>query len=93
MKRERFTEEQIIGILKEAGNIRDVCRLHNLTEQLFYGWRNKFGGMGVPDARTLRELECENTELKKRVAERLLDNRFLFLAASLLVTENIAHTD
>jgi putative transposase len=80
MKRKRFTEEQIIGILKEAelaGNIREVCRLHNLTEQTFYRWRNKFGGMEVSDAKKLRELERENTELKKMVAELSLDNRML----------------
>jgi putative transposase len=80
MKRARFTEEQIIGILKEAelaGNIREVCRLHNLTEQTFYRWRNKFGGMEVSDAKKLRELERENTELKKMVAELSLDVRML----------------
>jgi len=66
--------------LKEAeqtGNIREVCRLHNLTEQTFYRWRNKFGGMEVSDAKKLRELERENTELKKMVAELSLDNRML----------------
>jgi putative transposase len=80
MKRKRFTEEQIIGILKEAeqtGNIREVCRLHILTEQTFYRWRNKFGGMEVSDAKKLRELERENTELKKMVAELSLDIRML----------------
>jgi putative transposase len=80
MKRKRFTEEQIIGILKEAeqaGNIREVCRLHNLTEQTFYRWRNKFGGMDVSEAKKLRELERENTELKKMVAELSLDVRML----------------
>ncbi len=80
MKRKRFTEEQIIGILKEAeqaGNIREVCRLHNLTEQTFYRWRNKFGGMEVSDAKKLRELERENGELKKMVAELSLDVRML----------------
>jgi putative transposase len=80
MKRKRFTEEQIIGILKEAeqaGKIREVCRLHNLTEQTFYRWRNKFGGMDVSEAKKLRELERENTELKKMVAELSLDVRML----------------
>ncbi len=80
MKRARFTEEQIIGILKEAetaGNIRSVCRGHNLTEQTFYRWRNKFGGMEVSEARKLRELERENSELKKIVADLTLDNRML----------------
>ena len=58
MKRARFTEEQIIGILKEAetaGNIRAVCRDHNLTEQTFYRWRRKYGGLGPSD---LRKLLC-----------------------------------
>jgi putative transposase len=80
MKRARFTEEQIIGILKEAetsGNIRAVCREHNLTEQTFYRWRNKYGGMDVSEARKLRELERENAELKKMVAELSLDVRML----------------
>ncbi len=80
MKRARFTEEQIIGILKEAetaGNIRAVCRDHNLTEQTFYRWRNKYGGMEISEAKKLRELERENTELKNMVAELSLDNRML----------------
>jgi putative transposase len=80
MKRARFTEEQIIGILKEAetaGNIRAVCREHNLTEQTFYRWRNKYGGMDISEARKLRELERENSELKKIVADLTLDNRLL----------------
>ena len=73
MKRKRFTEERIIGILKkaeQAGNIREVCRLHNSTEQTFYRWRNKFGGMDVSEAKKLRELERENTELKKAEEDR-----------------------
>ncbi len=80
MKRARFSEEQIIKILKEAeaaGNIRSVCREHNLTEQTFYRWRNKYGGMDVSEARKLRELERENSELKKIVADLTLDNRML----------------
>ena len=80
MKRARFSEEQIIGILKEAetaGNIRAVCREHNLTEQTFYRWRNKYGGMDVSEARKLREFERENSELKRMVAEQALDIRML----------------
>ncbi len=80
MKRKRFTEEQIIRILKEAeslGNVRDVCRQHNITEQTFYRWRNKFGGLEVSDAKRLRELERENAELKRVVGELSLDNRML----------------
>ena len=80
MKGKRFSEEQIIRILKEAqaaANIRDVCRLHNITEQTFYRWRNKYGDMDVSEARRLKELERENAELKKMVAELGLDNRML----------------
>ena len=80
MKRKRFSEEQIIRILKEgeaADNIREVCRHHNVTEQTFYRWRNKYGGMEVSDARRLKAIEKENAELKKIVAELTLDNRML----------------
>ena len=80
MKRARFSEEQIIGILKAAeaaGNIRSVCQEHNITEQTFYRWRRKYGGMEVAEARKLRELERENTELKRIVADLTLDVRML----------------
>ena len=80
MKRKRFSEGQIIGILNEAeqtGNIREVCRLHNISEQTFYRWRTKFGGMDVSEAKRLKELERENAELKKRLADLSLDNRML----------------
>lgn len=76
MKRKRFKEEQIIRILKEgqsSGDIRQTCRKHNLTEQTFYRWRNKYEGMDVADARRLRMLEQENARLKKMVAEQALD--------------------
>ena len=74
--KKRFTEEQIIRILNEAeqaDNIREVCRKHNLTEQTFYRWRNKYGGMDVAEVKRLRELEKENAELKKIVEEQALD--------------------
>jgi len=80
MKRKRFTEEQIIGILNEAeqaGNIREVCKLNNITEQTFYRWRTKFGGMDVSEAKRLKEFERENSELKKMVADLSLDIRML----------------
>ena len=80
MKRKRFTEEQIIGVLNEAeqtGNIREVCRLNNISEQTFYRLRAKFGGMDVSEAKRLKELERENSELKKIVADLTLDNRML----------------
>jgi putative transposase len=80
MKRKQFTEEQIIRILKEsegAANIRAICRQHNITEQTYYRWRNKYGGMEVSAVRRLRELERENGELKQMVAEQALDLRML----------------
>ena len=74
--KKRFSEEQIIGILREGETdgvvIRDVCRKHNITEQTFFRWRLKFGGMTVSDARRLKDLESENAKLKKIVAEQML---------------------
>ena len=76
----RFKEEEIVKILREAeelGNIRDVIRKYNVSEQSFYRWRNKFGGMQTSEVRRLKELERENGELKKMVAEQALDIRML----------------
>ena len=74
--KKRFTDEQIIGILREAEagttTIKALCKKHNLTEQTFFRWRNKFGGLDVPDARRLKELESENLRLKRLVAEQML---------------------
>ena len=74
--KKRFSEEQIIGILREGevdgAVIREVCRKHNITEQTFFRWRNKFGEMTVSDARKLKDLESENARLKKIVAEQML---------------------
>jgi len=78
--KKRFTEEQIIKILHEAesvGNARVIVRKHNISEQTFYRWKNKYGGMEVSEARRLKSLEKENNELKKLVAELTLDKRML----------------
>ncbi len=80
MKKKRFSEEQIIRVLQEAETglpARDVCRKHNISEQTFYRWKSKYGGMEVSEAKRLKALEQENTELKKVVAELTLDNRML----------------
>ena len=76
MKRKRFTEEQIIAVLKEheAGfKTADLCRKHAISEQTFYNWKAKYGGMDVSDARKLKALEDENRKLKKLLAETMLD--------------------
>jgi len=76
MKRSRFSDEQIIGILKEqeAGTVTaDVCRRHGISEATFYKWKAKFGGLEVTEAKRLRTLEEENAKLKKLLAEAMLD--------------------
>lgn len=78
--KKRFTEEQIIGFLKEAQAglpVQELCRKHGFSDVSFYTWRAKFGGMEVSDARRLKELESENTRLKKLLAEAMLDNEAL----------------
>ena len=76
MKRSRFSEEQIIGILKEhqAGLVaKELCRKHGISDATFYKWRSKYGGMEVSDARRLKTLEAENAKLKKMLAEQMMD--------------------
>ena len=80
MKRSKFSDEQILAIVKEgeAGRkVADLCRLHGITEQTYYRWKAKYGGMEVSEARRLRQLEEENRQLKHAVAELLLDKRAL----------------
>ena len=75
--KKRFTESQIIGFLREgeAGlTIKELCRKHGFSEASYYLWRSKFGGMSVSDAKRLKELETENTRLKKLLAESILEN-------------------
>ena len=79
MKR-RFSEEQIIGFLHEADAglpIKELCRKHGFSEASYYLWRSKFGGMSVPDAKRLKELETENGRLKKLLAEQVLENEVI----------------
>ena len=75
--KKRFSEEQIIGFLREADAgipVKDLCRKHGFSEASFYLWRSKFGGMTASDAKRLREMETENTRLKKLLAESMLEN-------------------
>lgn len=80
MKRKRFTEEQIISALKEVdagASAREVCRRLGVTEQSFYRWRQKYGGLEVSEAKRMRELVAENVRLKRIVADLMLDNQIL----------------
>ena len=75
--KKRFSEEQIIGFLREADKgvpVKELCRKHGFSEASYYLWRSKFGGMNVSDARRLKVLESENAKLKKLLAETLLEN-------------------
>ena len=76
MKRKRFSEEQIIAVLKEAeagAKVLELCRKHGISDATFYNWKAKYAGMTVADVRRLRELEGENAKLKRIVAEQVLD--------------------
>lgn len=75
--KKRYSEEQIIGFLREAESgikVKDLCRQHGFSEASFYAWRSKFGGMEVSDAKRLKALEAENAKLKKLLAESMLEN-------------------
>lgn len=80
MKKKRFTEEQIVGVLHEAAGgttVKELCRRHGITETTFYRWRAKYGGLQVSEARRLKTLEDENRRLKRLVADLSLDNAML----------------
>ena len=80
MKRKRFTEEQIIGVLREhelGAKTADLCRKHGISEATFYNWKSKFGGLDVSEAKRLKQLEGENARLKKLLADSMLDNAAL----------------
>ena len=75
--KKRFSEEQIIGFLREADKgvaVKDLCRRHGFSDASFYLWRSKYGGMDVSDAKRLKALEVENSRLKKLLAESMLEN-------------------
>ena len=78
--KKRFSGEQIIGFLRDAEDglpVKELCRKHGFSEAPYYLWRIKFGGMSVPDAKRLKELETENTRLKKLLAEQVLENEVI----------------
>ena len=85
MRKSRFNEEKIIGVLKEVesgGEVADVCRRHAISEQTYFRWKRKYGGLDVNEARRLKSLEEENRRLKQIVADLTLDNQALKAVAS-----------
>ena len=83
MRKSRYTDEQIIGFIKQADagmSVADLCRREGFSSATFYKWRAKFGGMEASDAKRLRDLEAENNRLKKLLAEAVLDNEALKVA-------------
>ena len=80
MRKVRYSEHQIIKVLKEVEggrNVKDICREYGISEATYYNWKSKYGGMESSDIKRLKELEKENAELKKMLAESMLENRVL----------------
>lgn len=80
MKKTRFTETQIIGILKEQDRgikIADICRKHGISDATFHNWKKRYGGLSVEELKRMKELEHENSRLKRLVADLSLDNQIL----------------
>ena len=80
MNRKRYTTEQIIVILRQADTgktVQEICRVNNVSEQTFYRWRKKYGNLELADAKRFKELEKENTELKKLLADQMLKNQVM----------------
>jgi putative transposase len=80
MKKSRFTEQQIISILKQADagvKVQDICRQHGISDATYYKWKSKYGGLEASDIKRLREVETENSKLKRMFADLALENRAL----------------
>ncbi len=80
MKKSRFSESQIVAVLKEAESgvpVQEVCRKHGISDATYYNWKSKYGGMEVSDLRRMKELEAENSKLKRMYADMALENRAL----------------